>query len=151
MNGVTLRSLAIACALIGVSMLAGCGGSQQGQAEWHRGYIGVSRNRSVTFVRLERAGHHLRGTVIGTVFVPRPKWPRGSYQKQHFIVTGTISGSHVLLHYPHGVDAKGTVSPSLLLVRSTQQAPPGDPPLHLMPMRRATLADYRAYFTEIHG
>lgn len=148
-----LRSLAIAFCAIGLGVLAGCGVSQRGHAEWRRGYMDVWRNAGggVTFLQLHRHGHHLRGTVIGSVFVPDPRWPRGSYQRQDFTITGTISGSHVRLHYPNGLDATGTLSPSVLLVRSTRPVPAGHLPLPLMRMSRATLADYRAFVNETHG
>lgn len=152
-----LRSLSIACCLIGVGVLAGCGGSQRGQAAWTGGYVGVWGN-AVTFVQLQRHGHHLHGTVIGTPFglplaVRLPDAPDSWRLRpgQRFTITGTISGSRVLLHSPNGLGAIGTLSPSVLLARSTQHVPAGDPPLPLMRMRRTTLADYRALVTGTHG
>lgn len=152
-----LRSLAIACCLIGVGVLAGCGGSQRRQAAWSRGYVGVWGN-AVTFLQLHRQGHHLQGTVIGSPYglplaARLPDAPDSWRLRfgQHVTITGTISGSHVLLHSPNGLGAIGTLSPSVLLARPTQHAPAGDPPPPLMRMRRMTLAAYRALTTETHG
>lgn len=109
--------------------LAACGGSSGA-----RGYL-YRYGNGESFIQWQRHGHKVHGTIRTTqsCCVEGPaRLLRGS-----FTVYGTISGSNVLLHYPHGVTVNGTLHSYGLLMRSTAY-PVG------IRYRRASVGDYSA-------
>jgi hypothetical protein len=154
------KTPAVACVTVAcASMLAGCGGSRNVQAAGKspraetagraqrvqnaaRGYL-YRYGNGEAFIQWQRDGRHVRGTNSTTqITCCAPVRPH--LIEESVAVTGTISGSKVLLHYSNGTTWTGTLTPTALLIRSAQRIPAGDPPLPLQPFRRATGADYNA-------
>lgn len=131
------RSLAIGCAVVCASVLAGCGGSRP-VPDAARGYL-YRYGNGEAFMQWQRHDQKIHGTLNETTIACCAPIPARIIQRT-LAVNGTVSGSHVLLHLSDDVAWNGTLLSSGVLIRSEY---PSGVPLGVR-YRRATGADYNA-------
>lgn len=136
------RSLAIGCAVVCASVLAGCAGSHPVPDSAH-GYLYRYVNGE-SFIQWQRHGQQVHGTISNTTISHTtiacciPNRPR--LIEKSLTVNGTILGSTVFFHLSNGVRWNGTLHPYGLLITSEQ---PSGAPINIR-YPRAHGADYNA-------
>ena len=136
-------------ALVALTMAAsGCAGSHRAgtpapEREGSRQVQGTARGylyrygNGEAFIQWRRRGQHVHGTISTTQIACCAPIPRRLIQKRD-TVSGTISGSTIVLHLSTGVTWTGKLSGSGVSIRSSDKAPLA---IRFVP---ASVADYTA-------
>lgn len=125
---------------------SGCAGSHRSstpppertgpqQVRWTgRGYL-YRYGNGEAFIQWQRRGQHVQGTISTTQIACCAPTPRRLIEKRD-AVSGTISGTRIVLHLSTGVTWRGNLYRSGVFIRYSDKAP--------LPIRflRASLADY---------